>query len=283
MQGIAEGSGIPFQQIVQLNVPAYFMTGEFAQECSMILVRSAASEDGKTYIIKNRDMRAPVRQMLIYRSYSDGSRIAEVSGIGTVTYPASGINSRGLAVTTTGFWSPKVKPDISAAGSSQIFLNIHLLLRKASTVREALELLHKMPVMNGLNLILADGKEACAVEMTANNQYIEWDQGDGILYRTNHYISPELVHLNPEYKEYTSTYFRRERIGKLLADYYGHVRFQDLMRIASDHRNGVNSICRHPHGDVHAQTVSTTLMIVEDQEIWTTLTNPCEAMPHFEL
>lgn len=280
MQGISEGSGISAGRIQELNIPAYFLTERFPQECSMILARGSATEDGRTYVVKNRDMRTPIAQVMLRRSYPDGLVISEITGIGTVTYPASGINSRGLGVTTTGFWSSKVTPDMGSAGKSQIFLNIHLLLRTCGTVDEALEAIRGMSVMNGLNMILADREKACVVEMTADGMEVEWDRGEGILYRTNHYVSPSLAGLNPERKEYPSTFMRRERIGALLQECRGHIRFQDLMRILSDHRDGINGICRHPRGEVRAQTVSTTLFVLEDGELWSTLKNPCLALPH---
>lgn len=283
MKGIAEGSGISYENIIELNIPSYFMTDQFTQECSMILARGQATEDGKTYVIKNRDMRSPVRQVLLRRIYPDGHEISEVTGIGTVTYPASGINSEGLGVTTTGFWSSKVSPDLTKSGSAQIFLNIHDLLRICATTDQAVQRLHETPVMNGLNLIIADRNKACAAEMTATDILIEWADKRGLLYRTNHYVLPAHTHLNPGEKEYPSTFKRRARIETLLKKIHGHIRFQDLIRILSDHADGVNGICRHPCTGFPAQTMSTTLFVLEDEEIWTTLTNPCLAIPHIDL
>ena len=283
IKGLADGSMVPYEDLVTLNVPAYFMTEYFSQECSMILARGKATADGKTYVIKNRDMRAPIDQVMVKRIYPDQTMVSEITGIGTVTYPASGINGAGLGVSTTGFWSPKAKPDISQAASRQVFLNIHLLLRNCQTVDEAIILIKKLPVMNGLNVILADKDKACIVEITKDKIVTEFDEGRGILFRTNHYVSEELKQLNPEPSAYASTFMRRERIAQLLEESYGHIRFQDLFRILSDHKDGINGICRHPQGSVLAKTVSTTLFVIEDKELWTTLGNPCEALPHFSV
>lgn len=283
MKGISVGSEIPFIDIVQLNIPAYFLSDQFIQECSMILARGNATEDRKTYIVKNRDMRAPIKQVLLKRKYPNGQVISEISGIGTVTYPASGLNSYGLGVTTTGFWSSKVIPDINLADKSQVFFNIHILLKQCRNVDEAVLLLEKLPVMNGLNLILADCDKACVAEMTKDKMVVTWDEEDGLLYRTNHYVTDELRKLNPDVTEYPSTFTRYQRIDALLHQLYGHIRFQDLLRILSDHHDGINGICRHPEGAITAQTVSTTFIVVEDGELWTTLTNPCKAIPHMSL
>ena len=128
MKGISDGAEIPFDDILMLNIPAYFMTGYFNQECSMIMARGKATADGCTYVIKNRDMSTYIEQAVIEREYPDGLKIVEINGAGTVTYPASGMNSYGVGVTTTGFWSAKAPSDLEAAEYSHIFLNVHLLL-----------------------------------------------------------------------------------------------------------------------------------------------------------
>lgn len=110
LQGIAQGSGLPLDDILLLNIPAYFLCESFrhiTQECSMLCVRGQAAADGCTYIIKNRDMGMPMEQALVRHIYPDGQEIIEVGGAGILTYPAVGINSHGLAVTTTGFWTEK--------------------------------------------------------------------------------------------------------------------------------------------------------------------------------
>ena len=165
MKGISDGAEIPFDDILMLNIPAYFMTGYFNQECSMIMARGKATADGCTYVIKNRDMSTYIEQAVIEREYPDGLKIVEINGAGTVTYPASGMNSYGVGVTTTGFWSAKAPSDLEAAEYSHIFLNVHLLLAKCRTAGEALEYVKNSPRMNGLNIIIVDREDAWLAEM----------------------------------------------------------------------------------------------------------------------
>lgn len=282
MKGIADGSGISFDEILLLNIPAYFMTGYFNQECSMIMARGKATADGCTYVIKNRDMGTYIDQIAVQREYPDGLKILEVNGAGTVTYPASGMNSFGLGVTTTGFWSPKVSPDIETIDSTHIFVNVHLLLANCKTAKEALEYVKESPRMNGLNVILVDAEDAYLVEMTKDDVYVEEDNGSGLLYCTNHYHSDKFKALNPGEEDYPSTFKRFERVKELLDAQYGKIRFQDLFRIMSDHKNGGNAICRHPQPGYPSWTMSTSLFVLEDREAWTTLDNPCKSL-HYSL
>lgn len=276
MKGIAEGSGLPFEDIVWLNIPAYFMSEYFNQECSMLMVRGRASADGNTYVIKNRDMSMYIEQAVIRREYPDGLKMVEINGAGTVTYPACGMNSYGLGVTNTGFWSAKAPSDVDRADSAHIFLNAHVLLSECKSAGEALEYVKHSPRMNGLNVILVDTKDAYCVEMTKNDVSVQEDDGSGILYRSNHYISYKFKDLNPDITQYTSTYKRYERIGELVKERYGRLRFQDLFRIMSDHENDSCCICRHPKEGIPAKTVSTSMFVLEDGEAWATIGNPCE-------
>lgn len=278
MRGIAEGSEIPFEDIVCLNIPAYFMDEYFSQECSMLMVRGKATADGNTYVIKNRDMSTYIEQAVIRRKYPDGLKMVEINGAGTVTYPACGMNSYGLGVTNTGFWSSKVASDAQRVDSAHIFLNAHILLAQCKSAKEALECLMDTPRMNGLNVILVDTKDAYCVEMTKDDVYIQEDDGSGVLFRSNHYISDKFKHLNPSIEEYASTFMRYDRIEELVKECYGRVRFQDLFRIMSDHKNGINAICRHPQGGVLSQTISSSMFVLEDCEAWTTIGNPCESL-----
>ena len=142
LQGIAQGSGLPLDDILLLNIPAYFLCESFrhiTQECSMLCVRGQAAADGCTYIIKNRDMGMPMEQALVRHIYPDGQEIIEVGGAGILTYPAVGINSHGLAVTTTGFWTEKDPTRIDRVEEADIFLNVRVLLSSCRTAAQAVE------------------------------------------------------------------------------------------------------------------------------------------------
>ncbi len=283
MRGIADGSCISFEDILTLNIPAYFMTKYLQQECSMIMVRGKATADGCTYLIKNRDMGTMIEQAVIKRENNDGTSIIEINGAGTVTYPANGINSYGLGIATTGFWSKAAEPNLDEVDATHIFVNIRLLLENCRTAKEVIEYLKTSPRMNGLNIIAVDEKNAFAIETTRDNMVIQEDDGSGVLYRTNHYTLEPITALNTNPDEARSSHMRFKRIGQMLEERYGRLRFQDLFRITSDHENGILSICRHPQGDVLATTVSSSLVCIEDREAWTTIGNPCENLRHTSL
>lgn len=276
MAGIADGSKQSYDDILLINIPAYFMLRYFSQECSMILARKTATADGKTYLIKNRDMRIPLQQALIEHHYNDHCIISEINGAGVITYPGIGLNNDGLALATTGFWSKKASVDLNEISSRHIFVNIHILLAKCHSVPDVIKCLETTPRMNGLNIITADKTEAAVIETTRDSMNVSYDSGNGILFRTNHYTIEKNRYLNPAPDEYPSTFVRYQRIQELLELQRGKIRFQDLFRVLSDHQNEpLNSICRHPNVLTSAETVSSSLVVLEDGELWTTPGNPC--------
>ena len=283
IRGIADGSGHSQDEILFVNIPTYFLMSHFKEECSMLLCRGPATEDGKTYLIKNRDMGMHLEQALIERHFDNGTSVVCTEAAGTVTYPACGMNNSGLAIATTGFWSDKEPTAMDRIGEAHVFVNERTLLEECRTAKEALEALETYPRMNAINLIIADEKDAYIVEVGRDDMVVVPDDGSGVLYRTNHEMTPERMHLNMPRVDPSSTYCRYDRIGELVKESYGHIRFQDLYRIMSDHENGRYGICRHPDEETQAMTISTTLSVIEDRECWTTIWNPCESLRHTSL
>lgn len=279
LYGLAEGSGLDFADIVLINLPLYFVYKWLPQECSQVLARGSATFDGKTYLLKNRDMGSEkVEHVILEREYPDGRKIIEVNGAGIITFPGNGLNNRGLALSTSGVWSKKMAINMELINNAHILLNSHLILEKCSKVDEAIEYLKTEKRMTGMNFIIADKEKAVAVEVTADGIFIEQDKR-GILVRTNHYLAPEFSWLNRSPAEYPSTYKRFERAQVLLDEKHGHITFQEMLAIAGDHEDGPqNSLCRHGKRETDVETVYSGIIAVEDFQVWTALGNPCEAL-----
>jgi len=279
IQGIADGSGIPYEDILLINIPLYFILKWLPQECSQFLAWRSATLDGKTYLVKTRDMGGEwVEHVILRRAYADGKVSVEVNGAGIVTYPGSGMNRHGLAVSTSGVWSHRMTFDLDAVDRAHALLNSRHILEKCRTVEDAVDYLNNEPRMSGMNFVVADKHRAAALEVTRDRVIVSGND-DGIIVRTNHYVAPELRHLNPDAESYPSTYKRYERAVSFLRSRAGAIRFQDMLEIATDHENGpVNTICRHAAEPGGAVTIYCSIMIPEDGQVWTSLINPCEAL-----
>ncbi len=280
INGIAEGSELPLYDIKLLNANFSSFTERMraSEECSAIVASSSATLDKKTYIIKNRDMHDRVLHVVLSREFSDGTRITEVDMAGSITFPGSGINNHGFALTTTGVGPTRIPLDLELIGHLAFTFTPHTLLRICKNVDDALAYLRdKNPYkVTRSNLLLVDNQKAVVVE-TTENQCCIIEQENGLLVRTNHFHSPDLQKYNPSHKDYPSTYSRFDRAMEMLQLKRGSLRFQDMLQIASDHENGpCNSICRHEDGK-GSLTVYSSIIIVEDNQLWTAIGNPCLA------
>ena len=276
LHGIADGASVSYEDIVLINIQLYFMADKLPSECTTMIARGSATLDGKTFVVKNRDMRGEYKHVILRRRYPDGVICTEVHVAGTITYPGSGMNSFGLAVSSTGMWSPHHPLDISLIEQSELQVNMTTILHECKTADDVEKFLNKTKRMIRLNLFAVDKTKALLLEVI-DDDYVAIQDDNGILVRTNHFLSDKLKHYSPTPEEYPSTYARYERSTSFLKEHHGKIRFQDMLQIASDHENGGNCICRHG-GAAGSITSYSSICVLEDNQLWTSLRNPCESL-----
>jgi isopenicillin-N N-acyltransferase-like protein len=284
LEGIADSTGLDYLDLLDLNVNtdvAYARASAAplvpALDCTQVLASGAATADGQTYLGKTRDLsRGPSRHVLVRREYDDGTSRAELQIAGLLTLPI-GLNQHGLALTTSGQWSPRVAPDPRRGEAAWHILNLQPLLRQASSVDQVIEQVREQPRLVGLNLMAADRRRAVAVEVTDRAVHVHEPEA-GLLVRTNHYLSPALAHLAPTRAENPGTFERFERASALARARHGRLGREDVWRILRDHATPpAESICRHATPGNPARTCSASVMCPQDGSLSATLGAPCEA------
>ncbi|MGO1770027.1 MAG: C45 family autoproteolytic acyltransferase/hydrolase [Microbacterium sp.] len=209
--GIATGSGQSEASIWGLNLPAHFLLGRIAQECSQLYVGPGRASG--SFLAKTRDFRADrsFAQVFVATDHGDGVRTIAGHTAGSVTWPGSGLTSHGVAYSTSGVWSDRVVADAARAESSWLLFNGDVIARRARSAREFADLAAAQSRIVGINLVAADATEAYGVELTADDASIR-PADDGRLVRTNHYVTTdgEFGRIGPREGEYENT-FRRER------------------------------------------------------------------------
>jgi isopenicillin-N N-acyltransferase like protein len=283
LEGIADSTGLEYVDLLDLNVNtdvAYARASDAAPvpalDCTQVLASGSATADGKTYLGKTRDLsRGPSRHVLLRREYDDGSSRAELQIAGLLTLPI-GLNHHGLALTTSGQWSPRVAADPRRGGTAWHILNLQPLLRHASSIQEVIGQVREQPRLVGLNLMAADRRGAVALEVTDGEVHVH-EPEDGLLVRTNHYLSPELAHLAPTRAENPGTFERFERASAIARARLGRLAREDVWLILRDHATpSVESICRHATAHNSARTCSATVMCPQDGSLSASLGAPCE-------
>ena len=125
------------------------------------------------------------------------------------------MNARGLSLG----YMLSAAPGESLASVPILWALFRRVMENASTIEEALAILEAGPRGGAANLLLADGKvpDAVVVEMTSDGLAVRQAE-DGVVYATNHFVSPELFY--PENRD-PDTYARFERLGELGRLHYG--------------------------------------------------------------
>jgi len=123
-------------------------------------------------------------------------------------------------------------PGESMMGTATLWRLFRRVMENASTIEEALAILEAGPRGGAANLLLADGKvpEAVVVEMTSDELAVRRAE-EGVIYATNHFISPELFY--PENRD-PDSYARFERLEELATLHYGAFDLEGMVALLRD-------------------------------------------------
>lgn len=246
IRGVAEGAAIPYADLLDLNLMAYFPMRRLVVECSQLMIGPARADEGRWFLAKTRDLPATsLRQSVVRRRYEDGTELAEVIHSGAVTSPGSGLNDHGLSLSTSGVWPRVGRYRLRDAGKGWNLVNPHLLLRHCHTVDEVEEALNRTSRLTGMNIVAADGNVGARLEVIAD-AVVRTELTDGHAVLTNHCPSPQLKGQSPSREEYPSTFDRYDRLSAL-AESNASWTEDAVWRAMSDHDGMPNSsVCRHP-------------------------------------
>ncbi|GAC1317717.1 MAG: acyl-CoA--6-aminopenicillanic acid acyl-transferase [Chloroflexota bacterium] len=281
IHGVADTSGIAYEDLLHLNLNtdvAYARAYAMVFDCTQVIATGSATIDGKTYIAKTRDLtRGPVRQLLVHREFEDGTYRNEIQTAGQMTLPV-GVNSWGVSVGTSGQWSARVVVDLARGDAAWHIPNLQPILRYARSADEALDMVRAQPRVAGMNMTLADTSKAYALEITDRDVHV-FEPEDGVLVRTNHYVSPALQHLAPTVEENRGTFDRYARAWEMATGWRGQIGAHDLVRLMSDHSEPpTESICRHGGSPGAGQTYAAMVICPQDRTVWAMFGNPCEGI-----
>ncbi len=253
--GIAEGAGVSYRDILELNFPANTLV-QFVRECSHAAASPEVTGDGQIRLGKTRDLKqAGTTNVILQRVFPDGLETVEMTHAGSVLITGSGLNSHGLHFTTSGVWGRAVKPDYSKSGEAIFSADVGEALRVCRTVDEFTDFVSAEPVLINLNLIVADADGAIAALEVATNGTTRHDAVHGRIARTNHYHDPSHLVWNPTPDEYPSSFRRYDTLVETLGE--GGIGQEQMWGLLSSHEYlPWGSICRHPAEGFQSITTS---------------------------
>jgi len=236
LEGMAEGSGVPFDDLLVLNCGEELTCDpdEPSGHCTSFALRA----DGRTLLAHNEDWYAvDAGRTIVVRATLPGDlRLLSVTTAALLS--ATGLNSRGLAACGNTLYSADARVGVPNAFICRVLL-------ECSDAEEARRFVHLAPRARGSNHLIADASgriidvETSALD-AADTSSTTW------LAHTNHYVLDRMT--SHEASTSRSTRARLSRARELLASTASSADdpVRRAARVLRDHANEPDTICAHP-------------------------------------
>jgi predicted choloylglycine hydrolase len=184
LQGVADGLGLPFEKALFC---AYI--GLAAHHCSHVVALPAITADHHVHVGRVYDLSLEGADLRLCTTRIKGK--AQHLGFSEMLSGRNdGINSHGLCVTMSSSWD-QVPGGVEEGKGLYYPVAVRALLEHCQTVGEALEFLQRTPILDGVNLMVADrAGNAALVEIGGGRRAIKTVNHDSVeqyLLSTNHY------------------------------------------------------------------------------------------------
>ena len=226
--------------------------------CTLAGATGSATRDGRPLIGGTSDDPFSIRTRVLVVAPPDGARfvatqIVSRNGGNAADFDrmhTRGVNERGFAYT----WSsaapdPRNEPLSTEAFGVPYSQFGRLLLSQAGSVEEAVGLFERFPRAIHGNFLLADASGVAAlVEVSTRSLNVETHVANGVLGRTNHWVSPTMAAIAPPKDAEGSSAVRLGRITELMEVGAGEIDVPYMARCFSDHETLAEtgwSVCAH--------------------------------------
>jgi len=241
MRGIADGSGIPYRDILAYNCLAdIWQVNAFCTNVSFQFTPGGPAI-GKTNDIGKDSQHY---HALFRREEGDGGPLLWVTWPGTI-WANCFINRAGL-----GFGAASVVKRVRNEEGIPSNVLLRLLADRASDVDQAIAVLKEIPVMHHpANITVADvSGNLTVVEKSPDGCEVRMPDEEGVLFATNHFCSPGLRGTDtPEERLKANSLARFENLRRLTSG--GAQSIERLQAILADHTQP-GAICQHGHQDM---------------------------------
>jgi isopenicillin-N N-acyltransferase-like protein len=284
MQGIAEGSGCRYEEILALNGRGELSAGnpffeEANEACSSYSILPEAAGDGHAYCGQNWDWRSAILDTVIMLRIEQPGRPTIVMQVEAGQVGRQGANSAGIGLNANGLGARFGK----VLGMPQPYIRRKIL--DSWDMNEALQAVFESQQSLCTNLLLSH-RDGFAIDLETTPGRHGWGYPtDGVLVHTNHfrYFVPKQIEGTYRYFSPDSLY-RAERIERVLAR-AGEAATGEAMRALirealSDHFGFPDAVCNHPNPVdpwwSQNETVASSLVDLTTGEYRIAHGNPCE-------
>ncbi len=274
--GIAEGAGVPLNEIVVLNAMEAVTTDALhLTRCTSMAVAQERSANGHVLLAHNEDW-VPEDEddvYLVHAAPDDEPPFLAMSYGGLL--PNIGFNANGIAQLID-----TVYPTDARVGVPRIIVGRAVLGSRTpgEAIRAALAA-HRAAGYN--HLIVHESGEMYNVEVSARRFGVLGGE-DGLVAHTNHYLSNHMREIEKEPYELIGTRVRYFRARRLLQGAPAHT-VETLQNILRDHVNFPDSICNHAmDGDPldREKTINALVIDLTERQMYVAWGNPCANQFH---
>jgi len=284
MRGIADGAGVPFEDVLVLNCRSELMfaaarsRGETPPgECTSFAATPAAS-DGRVLVGQNWDWVPFARDVCVLLEVERDERPSFATIVEAGMLAKVGMNAAGLGLCTNTLVSER---DADRRG-----VPYHVMLRAlldCESVGEASRTLGSVERALSANYLLADKSGAamnCETIAGGAREIHSTRPERGTLAHANHFLHPDFAAIDAFVAKspHSVTRLAEMRRGLVASEPISVSRMQDVLR---DHEHAPNGICSHPDpaaDPLYARTtVASFIADVTAGEFWFTDGPPCES------
>ena len=291
MEGIAEGAGCDFEDILALNVRSELRyagpvsdlapSGAHLQEtergeCTAVVALPSATTDGHTLLAQNWDWKihARVTNLLLEVQQAEGPDFVTLVEAGLLA--KAGMNDHGLGLVTNTL--------VSSLDRGKPGVPYHVVLRSildCENISEALGRVLAASRSSSANYLLASSDG-----LAVNLECLQGDSAgvlaepphDGLFTHANHFRRIPASARDLGIVLIPDSFFRQERIDELLRE--RPVSVPLLQKALRDHTNHPDGICAHEHEDeqefLRSATIASLIMDLSAAKMWVSDGNPCQ-------
>ncbi len=275
IEGIAEGSGFDFDDILALNCRSEILFA-VPDGCSAIAAVPEMTETGHTLLAQTWDWTENSYDTIVALQIKQDPLPSMVIFTEAGIIGGKGINSAGLGVTL----------NATSTGKGRVGVPLHILYRgilNQKTFSDAVEVVSKAKRAGCgcFNVASHDGL-AGSIEFTPDKFDVLMCEGRPLCH-TNHYLSPLMAGEDLNFiSTHAHTLVRLNVIRRRTA-LSGKLNFEKIESIFKDHTNYPNSVCKHADPSIpdynRTMTVYTVLMDLNDKVVDFYPGNTCEVPP----
>jgi len=266
LEGIAEGSGVPFEEIFLSMCEELWEPAAWRRGCTDMAARGGATLRGSTLIAHTNDLlpQAEDNLVLLKVQASDEPQFLGVSSGGIAL--SAGFNAAKICLTGNQLDNNDIRPGVPRL----LVVRAILASRHLSEAMDHCLLPQRASSYNNL-LADANGEVYCMEGSATDCEaiYIEED----ILAHTNHYISPAMRRYEASPSDISSSILRHNRAWRLLRENYGRLTPELFQELLADHAGYPASICKH---GLETVTVFSIIIHVEVLRAWIGRGRACE-------